>query len=127
MHYLPIGFPCSSVSCYKTPIGNATLLNYARLCTALTFVIAPLPNAIFAHCGGADDFSSSESEGSAAIDLGRFLTSIIVVTGFALPLVLAHAEVIRHTAALMSIVGGGLVYGTILAYSQVFKQEEDEF
>lgn len=93
---------------------------------ALTFVIAPLPNAIFSHCA-ADDFSSAEYEGSAAVDLGRFITSIIVVTGFALPMVLAHAEVIRHTAALMSIVGGGLVYGTILAYSAVFKQESDEF
>ncbi|KAG8954634.1 Vacuolar protein sorting-associated protein 55 [Tulasnella sp. 424] len=117
---LAVGFLLVILSC-------ALFANWLPLLVALTFVIAPLPNAIFAHCGGADDFSSSESEGSAAVDLGRFLTSIIVVTGFALPLVLAHAEVIRHTAALMSIVGGGLVYGTILSYSQVFKQEEDEF
>jgi hypothetical protein len=61
------------------------------------------------------------------VDLGRFITSIIVVTGFAFPLVLAHAEVIRPMASIMSIVGGGLVYGTILAYSAVFKQDTEEF
>ncbi|KAG8886720.1 Vacuolar protein sorting-associated protein 55 [Tulasnella sp. 332] len=92
----------------------------------LIFVLAPLPNALFSHCG-ADDLSSAEYEGSAAVDLGQFITSCIVVTGFALPLVLAHAGVIRHAASVMSIIGGGLVYGTILSYSAVFKQETDDF
>jgi len=96
--------------------------------SALTFVIAPLPNALFAHCGSDSDFSSYGDEGgSGAVDVGRFITAFIVVSGFALPLVLAHAEVIHNTAAVMSIVGGGLVYGTILSYSQVFKQDNDEF
>ncbi|KAG8891815.1 Vacuolar protein sorting-associated protein 55, partial [Tulasnella sp. 403] len=93
----------------------------------LTFVMAPLPNAIFSHCGSADDFASSDDAGSAAVDLGRFITSIIVVTGFALPIALAHSEVIQTNAAIMSIFGGGCVYGTILAYSAVFKQDTDEF
>jgi len=93
------------------------------LSVALTFVLAPLPNALFPHCG-SDDFSG---EGSGPIDLGRFLTSIIVVTGFALPIVLAHAEVIRTGACITSMIGGGLVYGTILAYSAAFKQEDSEF
>jgi hypothetical protein len=51
----------------------------------------------------------------------------IVVTAFALPLVLAHAEVIKPTACGMAIVGGALVYGTILSYTAVFKGGEDEF
>ena len=59
--------------------------------------------------------------------MGRFLTAGIVVTAFALPLVLAHAEVIKPTACVKSIAGGGLVYGTILAYSAVFKTDSDEF
>lgn len=111
---------------------------------AVTFVLAPLPNALFAHCGH-DDFSSDD-EGSGPVDLGRFLTSIIVVTGFALPIVLAHSEVIKPAACIMSIVGGGfvnsavnpahihadtnpcrLVYATIVAYTQTFKQQESEF
>ena len=74
----------------------------------MTFVVAPLPNAIFAHCG-SDDFST-DYEGSGPVDLGRFITAIIVVTGFALPLVLAHSEVIKPAACAMSIIGGAYVF-----------------
>ena len=93
--------------------------------TAFLFVLAPLPNAVFARCGHDD--LGADYEGSPAVDLGRFITAGIVVTGFALPMVLAHSEVIKPTASLMSIVGGGLVYGTIMAYTSVFRQEQDEF
>lgn len=106
---------------------------------ALTFILAPLPNAVFAHCG-----SDEYSEGSGPIDLGRFITSIIVISGFALPIILAHSEVIDPKACVMSIIGGGyvsfmpkisaflieshrLVYGTILAYSAAFSQEDSEY
>jgi len=74
---------------------------------ALTFVLAPLPNALFAHCGS--DELSSNYEGSAPVDLGRFITSMFVVTGFALPIVLAHSNVIDPKACVMSITGGGWV------------------
>jgi hypothetical protein len=74
---------------------------------ALIFVLAPLPNWLFSHCGG-DDFTA-DYEGSGPVDLGRFITSIVVVTGFALPLVLAHSEVIRPGACAMSIIGGSYV------------------
>ena len=74
---------------------------------ALTFVLAPLPNALSASCGG-DEFSA-DYDGPARGDLVRFITSIFVVTGFAFPLVLAHSEVIRPGACAMSIIGGGYV------------------
>ena len=117
---------------------------------ALTFVIAPLPNALFSHCG-AEDFSTEVGEGSGPIDLGRFITAFIVVTGFSLPLVLAHSEIIKPGASIMSLIGGGyvssysaapthlacdrnllnstcsLVYGTILAYAAAFRQDDSEF
>jgi len=115
---LAVGFLLIILSC-------ALWANWLPLLVALTFVLAPLPNALFAHCGG-DDFSS-DYDGSGPVDLGRFITSIIVVTGFSMPVILAHAEVIHPAASVMSIVGGALVYGTILAYSAVFTQESDEF
>jgi len=115
---LAVGFLLIILSC-------ALWQNWLPLLVALTFVLAPLPNALFSHCG-ADDLSGSY-ESSGPVDLGRFITSMIVVTGFAMPIVLAHSEVIRTSACVMSIVGGGLVYGTILAYSAAFKQEESEF
>jgi hypothetical protein len=117
---------------------------------ALTFVVAPLPNALFSHCG-AEDFSTDYGEGSGPIDLGRFITAFIVVTGFSLPLVLAHSEIIKPGASIMSLIGGGyvgsysaaprhlacdrnllnstcsLVYGTIMAYAAAFRQDDSEF
>ncbi|KAF5365632.1 hypothetical protein D9758_003324 [Tetrapyrgos nigripes] len=112
---LAVGFLLIILSC-------ALWHNWLPLLVALIFVLAPLPNALFAHCG-SDDFASYENPGP--VDLGRFITSMIVVTGFALPIVLAHSGVINTGACVMSIVGGGLVYGTILAYSTAFKQEEE--
>ena len=70
-------------------------------------MVAPLPNALFSHCGG-EEFSA-EVESSGPIDLGRFITAFIVVTGFSLPLVLAHSEIIRPGASIMSLIGGGYV------------------
>ena len=78
--------------------------------------------------------------------MGRFITSTIVITGFALPLILAHSEIIHPAACVMSIIGGGyvrflydtkighslvsfpsLVYGTILAYSAAFRDDSGDF
>jgi len=114
---LALGFLLNILSC-------ALYANWLPLLVAATFVIAPLPNALCAKCGG-DDFLSDNSSGP--IDLGHFLTAVIVVTGFALPLVLAHAEVIHPTACYMSIGGGALVYGTIITYSHFFSSAVDEF
>lgn len=114
---LAVGFLMIILSCalWKNwlPLLVGALLNtpvhfwrFLMLYSALTFVLAPLPNALFSHCG-SDEFASSAYENSGPVDLGRFITSIFVVTGFALPIVLAHSEVIRPVACVMSIVGGG--------------------
>ncbi|TFK29958.1 vacuolar protein sorting 55 superfamily protein [Coprinopsis marcescibilis] len=116
---LAVGFLLIILSC-------ALWQNWLPLLVALTFVIAPLPNAIFAHCG-SDEFSSSYETSSGAVDFGRFITALIVVTGFALPIILTHSEIIDPRACAMSIAGGGLVYGTILAYSAAFKQEDSDY
>jgi len=115
---LAVGFLLIILSC-------ALWQNWLPLLVALTFVLAPLPNALFAHCGS--DELSSNYEGSAPVDFGRFITSMFVVTGFALPIVLAHSNVIDPKACVMSIIGGGLVYATILAYSAAFSQEESDY
>lgn len=89
-------------------IGYLSLsLQAVYISSAITFVLAPLPNALFSHCG-SDELSSSY-ESSPAVDLGRFITAMFVVTGFALPIVLAHSNVINAKACAMSIAGGGYV------------------
>ncbi|KZO95887.1 vacuolar protein sorting 55 [Calocera viscosa TUFC12733] len=117
---LAVGFLLVILSC-------ALWANWLPLLVALTFVLAPLPNSLFRNCA-TDDFGAADyAEGSGPIDLGHFMTACIVVTGFALPLVLAHSGVIHPMACVMSIVGGGLVYGTILSYTAVFRADPDEF
>lgn len=44
----------------------------------------------------------------------------------ALPVVLAHSGAIEVPAMVMSIVGGLLIYGTIISFSMFF-QEQEEF
>ncbi len=46
--------------------------------SALTFVLAPLPNAVCSRCAGADDISPEYN--SAYTDFGRFLTGMLVVS-----------------------------------------------
>jgi hypothetical protein len=44
----------------------------------------------------------------------------------ALPAVLAHSMIITYSAMVMSIIGGLLIYGTIISFGMFF-QEEQEF
>jgi hypothetical protein len=52
--------------------------------------------------------------------LGCGLTVIV-----ALPIVLAHTEQIRVEAMVMSIVGGLLIYGTIISFTMFFREQEE--
>ncbi|RFU81210.1 vacuolar sorting 55 superfamily [Trichoderma arundinaceum] len=114
---LAVGFLLVILSCalYKV---------YYPLLVVATYVLAPLPNWICSRCANPDDFV--ESGGAAVLDLGRFFTGFFVVMGMALPVVLAHSDLIRVEAMIMSITGGLLIYGTIISFGMFF-QEEQEF
>ncbi|KAL0074083.1 vacuolar protein sorting 55, partial [Phycomyces blakesleeanus] len=92
-----------------------------------TYVLAPLPNEIFGRCSEehGSELWNDDDNSSSFTDAGRFITGILIVTGFCLPFVLAHAEVITVPAMIMSIIGGVLVYGTIIAYTHFFSREQD--
>jgi hypothetical protein len=57
-------------------------------------------------------------------DVGKFLTSVFVVSGFGLPIVLNHAGTIQFWSAFLSISGGALIYSSIIAYSYFFQLDE---
>ncbi|KAF8245108.1 vacuolar protein sorting 55 [Wilcoxina mikolae CBS 423.85] len=96
--------------------------NYFPLLVVATYVLAPLPNAICSRCANPDDFDDSNG---GFIDLGRFLTGFFVVMGIALPAMLAHCGIIEVPAMIMSIVGGLLIYGTIISFTMFFQEVED--
>jgi len=114
---LAIGFLLVILSC-------ALFKQYLPLLVVATYVLAPLPNWVCGRCANPDDFVESSS--NALVDFGRFCTGFLVLMGVALPALLAHSEIIRWMAAVMSIVGGVLIYGTIIAFGMFF-QEEQEF
>lgn len=43
----------------------------------------------------------------------------------ALPAVLAHSGAIEVPAMIMSVLGGLLIYGTIMSFSMFFKEQEE--
>jgi len=104
-------------------LSSALWQNYFPLLVVATYVIAPLPNWLCGRAANHDDFM--ESGGSGVVDFGRFLTGFLVVMGIAMPILFAHCAIIRETAAVMSIIGGWLIYGTIISFTMFFQEGED--
>ncbi|KAI9681773.1 MAG: Vacuolar protein sorting-associated protein 55 [Trizodia sp. TS-e1964] len=105
-------------------LSSALWHNYLPLTVVATFLLAPLPNWICFRCSNPDDFM--DPSGSAVVDFGRFCTGFLVVMGVALPTLMAHCGVIEYPAGVMAILGGLLIYGTIISFTMFF-QEEEEF
>ncbi|KAJ5753736.1 uncharacterized protein N7511_007889 [Penicillium nucicola] len=105
-------------------LSSALWHKYWPLLVVGIYVVAPLPNWICQRCANPDDFMDSSS--NSAMDFGRFMTGFLVLTGIALPIVLAHSGAIEIPAMIMSIFGGLLIYGTIISFSMFF-QEQEEF
>lgn len=61
-------------------LSSALFNNYLPLLVVATYVVAPLPNFICGRCANTNDFTA-ESDGSAVIDFGRFVTGFLVVMG----------------------------------------------
>jgi len=49
----------------------------------------------------------------------------VVLGGLALPGVLAHSGIINFPAMIMAVVGGLLIYGTIICFGMVFGDGEE--
>lgn len=111
---LAVGFLLVILSC-------ALYHNWWPLLVVAIYVLCPLPNALCGKYAGEDDIHSEYNSG--IIDTGHFITGIFIVSGFCLPFILAHADVITVPAMIMSISGGVLVYGTIITYTHFFANQ----
>ncbi|KAF2640612.1 vacuolar protein sorting 55 [Massarina eburnea CBS 473.64] len=104
-------------------LSAALFKNYLTLLVVATYVIAPLPNWLCGRAANHDDFM--ESSGNGVVDFGRFLTGFFVVMGIALPTLLYHSATIAGGAAAMSVVGGLLIYATIISFGLFFQEDQD--
>ncbi|BFZ62425.1 Vacuolar protein sorting-associated protein 55 [Saitoella coloradoensis] len=107
-------------------LSSALYGNWLPLFVVAIYLLAPLPNALCSKLAGEEDFMS-DSTGSGLIDFGRFVTGMLVVSGITLPVLLNHVRLIVPGAMVMSTVGGLVIYGTIIAYTQFFAREGDDF
>lgn len=48
-----------------------------------------------------------------------------LMSGLALPVLFAHCQLITTAAMFMSIIGGLLIYGTIISFTMFFQEETD--
>ncbi|KAL1921834.1 uncharacterized protein VTP21DRAFT_10476 [Calcarisporiella thermophila] len=116
---LACGFLLVFLSC-------ALYKSWLPLLVVATYLLAPLPNAICKRYANNDDLSD-DSYSSGVLDLGYFLTGMLILSGLGLPFVLSHAEILSVPAVIMSALGGLIVYSTIIVYTHYFAHEGDEF
>ncbi|TPX65489.1 hypothetical protein SpCBS45565_g05137 [Spizellomyces sp. 'palustris'] len=103
--------------------------NWLPLLVVLTYVLAPIPNMMCQRIaqGGGRDIWADSSDHRGILEAGYFITAFFVVSGFGLPVVLAHANKIAFEAMILSFTGGLLVYGTILGYVHFFVTVEEPY
>ncbi|CCK73456.1 Vps55p NDAI_0G04720 [Naumovozyma dairenensis CBS 421] len=118
--FLALGFLLVILSC-------ALFHNYYPLFDILVFILAPIPNSIFgSRSYASSDFMSPSSNNGK--DLGHFLTGMFVASGIALPLVFYHCQLIGSVSCAMSMIGGLIIYSSIVIFSWFFHSswENDE-
>lgn len=122
--FLAVGLLLVILSC-------ALYNNWWPLFVVLTYLLAPLPNMLARRCSSDSysyaSYSSNDDDArKGVLETGYFITSVLIISGIGLPVVLAHAEVITVSAMLLAFFGGILIYTTILGYSHFFGASAEE-
>ncbi|SMN19380.1 similar to Saccharomyces cerevisiae YJR044C VPS55 Late endosomal protein involved in late endosome to vacuole trafficking [Maudiozyma saulgeensis] len=115
--FLALGFLLVILSC-------ALFHNYYPLYDILIFLLAPIPNSLFSKASYSSSDFMSESSGSGS-DLGHFLTGMLVTSGIALPLVFYHCNLIGSLSCTMSMMGGLIIYSSVVIFSWFFHSNWD--
>ncbi|XP_043281670.1 leptin receptor gene-related protein [Venturia canescens] len=94
----------------------------------LFYILAPIPTLI------ARRYSEMEPSGSSSnpcLELAIFITTGIVVSSFALPIVLARSPiaepVIKWGACYLTLAGNVVVYLTLVGFFMTFDQDDSDY
>ncbi|XP_063701316.1 leptin receptor gene-related protein [Culicoides brevitarsis] len=76
----------------------------------LFYILVPVPTAF------AKRHLNSMGDGTGGTEFALFLTLSLIISSFALPIVLSHAAVIAWQSCLLTLCGNVVVYATLLVY-----------
>lgn len=86
-------------------------------------VLVPIPSQVISCCSDSSDFSQPSMRKS---EFGCFITSCIIVSSIALPIVLYHSSSIKYASMWMSVVGAITVNLSIGLYDRYYHFDEPE-
>ncbi|VVC97980.1 unnamed protein product [Leptidea sinapis] len=86
------------------------------------YILSPIPTMIAKRHNNGVDGSSSP-----CMETAVFLTMVILVSSFALPIVLARADVILWGACYLTLAGNVMVYLTILGFFTIFDMDDSDY
>ncbi|KAL8685454.1 MAG: hypothetical protein Q9218_007750 [Villophora microphyllina] len=114
---------CSNPDDFMESSGNA-VVDFGRFCTGFLVVMGiGMFNPDHYLVDMAEDV---DAKGDAVlVGDGREIVADVCVSRSALPALLAHCDLIRVPAMAMSIIGGLLIYGTIISFTMFFQEEQD--
>lgn len=88
----------------------------------VAYILAPIPALV---CKGSNDpFDDDSNDGQ---DVGFFLTGALIISGFALPAVLAHSQVMTYGALGFALGGGIVTYASIVIFVKLQLQKSDSY
>jgi hypothetical protein len=103
--------------------------NWFPILDGIIFAVAYLPIAITSHGFTSDydfNFDPQSSSPSSIKEAAQFLSSFLMVSAIYLPIILHNSHYLTKTAAILTIVGGSLIYGTVYTFVTYFDETSDE-
>lgn len=88
----------------------------------LFYVLAPIPTLV------ARRYNEHSTGSNACLENAIFITMGLVVSSFALPIVLARAgQIIQWGACYLTLAGNVVVYLTLLGFFMTFDQDDSDY
>ncbi len=105
--------------------------NWFPIIIGLVFALAHIPVVVSNVVSDSGDYDfnfdpSTATLNNAIRETGLFVLALLLVSGFALPVLLHHSHILTTTAMVLTIIGGVLIYGTVYTFSLYFKAEDEE-
>lgn len=97
--------------------------NWFPILDGIIFAIAYLPVAV---TKSNTDFSFDTSNSNIGKEIGQFTTAFLLVSGVYLPIILKRSHYLTGVATTLTIIGGGLIYGTVYTFLTYFEEDQDD-